>query len=183
MIAGKIIPAIATTTAMITGVVCNELFKFTQGFTDVAKFKNAFCNLALPLFLFSQPDDIKKNKSTEFDPIMCGPITCLPEGYTNYDKVVIQEGSLTFQALFDWLKANKGVDITMVTCGEVALYNGYIPGNKHASRLNDKIEDIYKQISQKEIPANRRYLRVDVGGTIIENDADFQMPPIKYYFR
>ena len=41
MIAGKIIPAIATTTAMITGVVSNEMFKYTQGFTDVTKFKSA----------------------------------------------------------------------------------------------------------------------------------------------
>ena len=135
MIAGKIIPAIATTTAMITGVVTNEIFKYTQGMTDVAKFKNAFCNLALPLFLFSQPDDIKKNKSKEFDPIMCGPVTMIPEDYTNYDKVVIDVGSLTFQGLFDWMRDNKGVDITMVTCGNYALYNGYLPGNKHAPRL------------------------------------------------
>lgn len=117
MIAGKIIPAIATTTAMITGVVSNEIFKYTQGFSDVAKFKNSFCNLALPSIMFSQPDDILRNKSKEFDPIMCGPVTALPEGFTNYDKVVIQEGSLTFQQLFDWLRDNKGVDISMVTCG------------------------------------------------------------------
>ena len=182
MIAGKIIPAIATTTAMITGVVSNEIFKYTQGFTDVAKFKNAFCNLALPLFLFSQPDDIKTNKSKDYDPIMMGPITMIPEGYTNYDKVEIREGPLTFQGLFDYLKANHGVEITMVTCGDVALFNAYLPGNKHAPRLTQSIEAVYKQITQKELVANRRYLRIDVGGTIIANDGDFQMPPIKYYF-
>ena len=144
MIAGKIIPAIATTTAMITGVVSNEIYKFAQGFIDIAKFKNAFCNLALPSIMFSQPDDIIKNKSKEFDPIMCGPITCLPEGYTNYDRVNVNVGSLTFQGLFDWLKDNKSVEISMVTCGEVALYNAYLPGNKHAARLSEKIEDVYR---------------------------------------
>ena len=135
MIAGKIIPAIATTTAMITGVVSNEIYKYTQGFTDIEKFKNGFVNLALPTIMMSQPDDIIKNKSKEFDPIMCGPITMLPEGFTNYDKIVLQQGSQTFQQIFDWLSANHGVEISMVTCGEVALYNAYLPGNKHAPRL------------------------------------------------
>lgn len=182
MIAGKIIPAIATTTAMITGIVSNEIYKFAQGFNEVAKFKNAFCNLALPLITFAQPDDIPKMKSKEFDPIMCGPVTCIPEGFTNYDKVLINEGSMTFQALFDWLKNNKGLDISMVTCGDVALFNAYLPGNKHAPRLTRKIEEVYAEVSPKPIPEGRRYLRIDVGGSIIESGADFQMPPIKYYF-
>lgn len=173
MIAGKIIPAIATTTAMITGVVTNELYKYAQGMNDITKFKNAFVNLALPSIMFSQPDDIIKNKSKDFDPIMCGPVTMLPEGYTNYDKVVLEQGSMTFQQLFDWMRDNKGVEITMVTSGDYALYNAYLPGNKHAARNGEKIEDIYQSISKETIPANRRYIKIDVGGAIIENQADF----------
>ena len=45
--------------------------------------------------MMSQPDDIIKKKSKEFDMEMGGPLTMLPEGYTNYDKVVLQQGSMT----------------------------------------------------------------------------------------
>ena len=69
MIAGKIIPAIATTTALITGVVSNEIFKHVQGFTDIAKFKNSFVNLALPTIQITQPDEIIRKKS-QFDVVM-----------------------------------------------------------------------------------------------------------------
>ena len=100
---------------------------------------------------------------------MCGPITMLPEGYTNYDKVTLQQGSMTFQQLFDWLRDNKGVEITMVTSGNYALYNAYLPGNKHAARNSAKIEDIYQQIATEPIPESRRYIKIDVGGAIIEN--------------
>ena len=70
----------------------------------------------------------------------------------------------------------------MVTCGAVALYNMYLPGNKHAPRLEQKIEDVYKQVSGEELVTGRNYLQIEVGGTIIETGEDFQMPPIKYVF-
>ena len=95
MIAGKIIPAIATTTAMITGMVVAEIYKFAQGFTDLGKFKNGFVNLALPLFVITEPSPILKTKSKAFDVYMGCPIKAIPEGFTNYDKITIKQGSLT----------------------------------------------------------------------------------------
>jgi len=97
MIAGKIIPAIATTTAMVTGVVGVEIYKFVQGFNTIEKFRNSFINLALPLFVFTEPDNIKKTKSKDYDPIMCGPVKAVPEGFTIYDKIIVNAGSLTIQ--------------------------------------------------------------------------------------
>lgn len=53
-VAGNIIPAIATTTAAVSALVSLELLKILRN-ASLEEYRNAFLNLALPLFQMSEP--------------------------------------------------------------------------------------------------------------------------------
>lgn len=67
LIAGKIIPAIATTTAAIVGVVGLEIVKYILGMS-IEYFKDTTINLALPMFVFNDPAPPIMNKDMKYDP-------------------------------------------------------------------------------------------------------------------
>jgi hypothetical protein len=90
---------------------------------------------------------------------------------------------MTFQALFDEIKELHDVEVTMVACGRIALYNAYMPGNKHVPRLAMLPEKLYVDTAQEEFPASRNYMILELGGETCDDGSDFSMPPVKYYFR
>lgn len=123
-IAGKIIPAIATTTALVTGLVNLELYKIVDGKTDIEQYKNGFVNLALPFFGFSEPIASPKGTYKGHD----GDVTI----DKLWDRFEVENVTLQ-QFLDDFEK--KGLSITMVSSGVSLLYASFYPPSKNKDRL------------------------------------------------
>jgi ubiquitin-activating enzyme E1 len=49
--------------------------------------KNCFINLALPLWLFSEPLPPIQTKDKEYDPIMMTKSVAIPPNWTTWDKI------------------------------------------------------------------------------------------------
>eukprot|EP01105_Mastigella_eilhardi_P027953 TRINITY_DN890_c0_g1_i1.p1 TRINITY_DN890_c0_g1~~TRINITY_DN890_c0_g1_i1.p1 ORF type:complete len:1097 (-),score=334.49 TRINITY_DN890_c0_g1_i1:94-3342(-) len=114
MIAGRIIPAIATTTAMITGLVCLELYKLLLGLPK-QHFCSANVNLALSDYNLFEPDNPLRAKA-EYDPIEMDNVEPWPAGFTVWDKIVIDLGAdVTLQQLIAALpKLTQGCELDML---------------------------------------------------------------------
>ena len=123
-IAGKIIPAIATTTALVTGLVNLELYKIIDGKKDIEQYKNGFVNLALPFFGFSEPIASPKGKYMGVD------------GEVEIDKLWdrFEVENVTLKQFVEDFKA-KGLDIQMISSGVSLLYASFYPAAKLKDRL------------------------------------------------
>eukprot|EP01063_Lacrimia_lanifica_P036907 TRINITY_DN7442_c0_g1_i1.p1 TRINITY_DN7442_c0_g1~~TRINITY_DN7442_c0_g1_i1.p1 ORF type:complete len:1096 (+),score=453.90 TRINITY_DN7442_c0_g1_i1:48-3290(+) len=110
--AGRIIPAIATATAMATGFVCLELLK-VLGNKELKDYRNTFSNLALPLFSQAEPAPCEKIVSgTRFDPAMYMDVdeVAVPDPQTVWDTLTIKaKRDMTIGGLVEWFKNEKNL--------------------------------------------------------------------------
>lgn len=161
-IAGRIIPAIATTTALVTGLSQLELYKIVDGKDDIEQYKNGFVNLALPFFGFSEPIASPKGKYNDkvFDKI--------------WDRFDIK-GDLTLQQLLDKFEKEEGLEITMISYDVSLLYASFFPPKKLKERANMTITELIKSVTKKDLPSHVKTLILEIC-TDDKNGEDVEVP-------
>ncbi|KAJ3554773.1 hypothetical protein NM688_g2938 [Phlebia brevispora] len=160
-IAGKIIPAIATTTSLVVGLVCLELYKIIDGKTNLEDYKNGFVNLALPFFGFSEPIAAKKNKYGTVE-------------WTLWDRFEFYNDP-TLQDIVDWFAEQHKLDVSMVSQGVSMLWSSFIQPKKSKERLPMKFSKLVESVSKKPIPSHVKQLVVEVMVTDEEGE-DVEVP-------
>jgi ubiquitin-activating enzyme E1 len=144
LIAGRIVPAIATSTSLATGLVCLELYKLLLN-KPIESYRNTFANLALPLLAMAEPVPPKKTQYNGLE-------------WSLWDRWVIK-GDITVRELLKWFR-DRGLEAYSVTCGSALLYNSIFP--KHKDRMDMKVSELAVSIGKVEIPEKRKHFDVVV---------------------
>jgi ubiquitin-activating enzyme E1 len=170
-IAGKIIPAIATTTALVTGLVILELYKIIDGKDDIEQYKNGFINLALPFFGFSEPIASPKVEYRG------------PDGKVTLDKIWdrFEVNDITLKELIAHFE-KQGLNISMVSSGVSLLYASFFPPAKLKERLDLPLSKLVEFVSKKPIPEHQKEVIFEMVAEDLD-DEDVEVPYIKCRIR
>jgi len=194
MIAGRIIPAVATTTAMITGLVEIELYKLLLGL-DKAKFLGANVNLGISTFRLFEPVSPKPAKE-RYDDIMMSTVKPCPPDFTIWDKVIVQHGDLTVKEFVDiFPEVHFGCTIDALFFKNLKKTDGEaeaspiwvsfpVTDTQREAKIRYegmKLSDVYiEQIGP--FPQGRKYIILDA--TVIGPDGqDASIPTLQFNFR
>eukprot|EP01114_Cavostelium_apophysatum_P007108 TRINITY_DN1882_c0_g1_i1.p1 TRINITY_DN1882_c0_g1~~TRINITY_DN1882_c0_g1_i1.p1 ORF type:complete len:1017 (+),score=344.72 TRINITY_DN1882_c0_g1_i1:189-3239(+) len=160
-IAGRIMPAIATTTAAVSGCVALELVKIVKGCEKLEDFKNLFMNLGLPFWAFTEPGPAEGKKITA------------KMSYTLWDSWDLKKGDITLDEFIKHFKATYNLDVSGVFKGAIMLYVPMFPG--HAKRKPMKISALTKK------KPDDKYDDLTVTFSD-ETGEDVSGPPVRFYY-
>jgi ubiquitin-activating enzyme E1 len=176
-IAGHIIPAIATTTALVTGLICLELYKIIgtpRKELTLEAYKNGFINLAIPFMTFSQPIAPAKTKA-------------LLKGkewhWSAWDSLKVNLGDVTMGEFLDHFEREYNLKIIMLGYGVSMLYSFAFDKAKLEKRRKMRMTEVITSVTKKDFPPNQLFVTLDVIANDKDTDEDVELPYIKFCFR
>eukprot|EP00163_Fabomonas_tropica_P025710 TRINITY_DN4500_c0_g1_i3.p1 TRINITY_DN4500_c0_g1~~TRINITY_DN4500_c0_g1_i3.p1 ORF type:complete len:1158 (-),score=246.08 TRINITY_DN4500_c0_g1_i3:101-3457(-) len=190
LVAGKITPAIATTTAAVSGLVTVELIKLVQAQLHLARkrasaapstsarprlladltpsdqlsielFRCAFINLAIPLQALSEPMPCPRTKVTD------------QVSVSLWDRWEIRKGkNMTVQEFIDAVASKYRIKATAVIQGSKMIWVSLFPA--HKKRLDKKLRKQLDEVDTKYVDLTLSC--TDADGNDIDNT-----PPVRFW--
>jgi len=173
-IAGNIIPAIASTTAAVTGISCLQIYTLLQ--TDnLRSFRNCDLNLGIGLFDLFIPEEKRYIKDLKNDKNILEK-KVIPREYTVWDKIDIIGPNKTVKNIVDDFKDKYNVDIDYIN------YNNYTLASpiEGEDDFDNTIESLLKENNVK-LNENIKYIKLEVTGSL--DDVEINTPTIRYILK
>ncbi|KAL7535827.1 hypothetical protein ACHAXR_006761 [Thalassiosira sp. AJA248-18] len=176
-IAGRIIPAIATTTALVTGLICLELYKIigtSQKELKIDAYKNGFVNLAIPFMTLSEPTTPAKTKA-----MLKGE----EWNWSAWDSMDMNMGDITLQEFISHFETEFNLDVSMISHGVSILFSFFANKKKLAERMKMKMSEVVESVTKKELPPNQLFIIFEIIANDLETDEEIELPYVKFRFR
>ena len=168
-IAGKIIPAIATTTALVTGLVCLELYKTLQR-KPIEDYRSAALNMAIPFFSLSEPAP-------------CAATTYKDHRWTAWDSIDVT-GPMTLQKFIDHIEEEYDVELQMLSYGVSILFSFFGNAKTKRRRLKMNMRDVSEEVSKTKIAADVKVIFFELCCVDPDDDdEDVDLPVVRYTLR
>ncbi|XP_029286993.1 ubiquitin-like modifier-activating enzyme 1 [Cottoperca gobio] len=164
LIAGRIIPAIATTTAAVAGLMCLELYKLVQGHQKISSYRTTYMHLAVSHIVMCQPSQPSNFAVAE-------------KNYTLWDDFLVEgrrsgQQEMTLGDLFQHIKDKYSLSICRLFYGTAIIYSG------QDERLKQSVSDVVRMVTKKNIPPHDKMLKLVPSFT--EDEDCETVPSIKY---
>lgn len=159
-IAGKIIPAMITTTALITGLGTLELYKIINKKNKLEDYRNSFVNLATPLCLQSEPVQTLTHNWT------LGK-------WTKWDILRIDNQSL--EKILKLFQEKYKVKVTAISSNSILLYSAFLPSNI-PNIMTQSLDEIYYTITSEKVD---KEMNLEFLCETLDTEEDVEIPTIK----
>ena len=174
-VAGNIIPAIASTTAAVTGIVCLQIYTLLQT-NEIKSFKNISFNLALSEFDLSTPEEkrcIKDIPKTD----RSNAIKVIPNEFTVWEKIDFIGPNLKAKDIVEYFKDKYNVEIDNINFNEITLVSTLLGDEED---LEKSIEELIEENSDFQINEKTKYIQLEISGSDIDGQFDINAPKIRY---
>jgi len=146
-IAGNIIPAITTTTTLICSLVMFELIKIVNEKKKISNYKNAYINMALSVFCFTEPVETVKKKVGKME-------------ISEWDVIKFDDEKLV--DIIAKIEMMTGLEVMVITTGKNNIYNNYISENKKKEKENKTLKMLYEEIIETNVNVTEKSLKICV---------------------